>query len=176
VELPGDYADLVENNLISKNPSNGVLGFEYPNPFTPENGFEGTIFFQLAGNRVSNNTFLQNGRKTAPFTGDITLLGGFSELFEMLGYPESHSVNNCVSSNLLTDATFPAKIQGTWGCQNKTTPSPGGGAAAVEYLVGLQREANAIREAVPPVGQPAPPAQPTMPNPCIGVPKNPLCN
>jgi hypothetical protein len=173
VELPGDYADLVEGNLIAGNPSDGVLAFEYPNPFTPENGFEGTIFFQLAGNRISNNLFLNNGSRGGAFAGDVTLAGGFSEVF---GYPESHSVNNCVSSNVLTAATFPAKIQGTWGCQNNTTPSPGGGAPAVEYLVGLQLEAKAIREAVPPVGQPAPPPQRTMPNPCVGVPKNPLCH
>jgi hypothetical protein len=172
IELPGDYADLVERNVIANNPTNGVLGFEYPNPFTPENGFEGTLFFQLAGNRVSSNVFAHNGYRGGAFTGDVTLAGGFSEIF---GYPESHSVNNCVSGNVFTGATFPAKIQGTWGCQNATTPSPGGGLPAVEYLVGLQLEANAIREATPPVGQPAPPPQPTMPRPCEGVPKNPLC-
>ena len=61
VELPGDYADLVEQNVIANNPTNGVLAFEYPNPFTPENGFEGTLFFQLAGNRISNNVFSHNG-------------------------------------------------------------------------------------------------------------------
>jgi hypothetical protein len=173
VELPGDYADLIESNLILKNPTDGVMAFEYPNPFTPENGFEGTIFFQLAGNRVSNNVFAANGSRGGPFTGDIMMAGGFSEVF---GYPESHSENNCVSSNVLTGATFPANIQGTWGCQHATTPSPGGGLPAVEYLVGLQLEADAIREASPPVGQPAPPPQPPMPNPCKGVPKNPLCS
>jgi hypothetical protein len=176
VELPGDYADLVERNVIKGNPNDGVLGFEYANPFTPENGFEETIFFMLAGNRVSNNVFAHNG-SGAPFTGDIMLAGGFSEieLFRLLGYPESHSVNNCVSANVLPDGTFPAHIEGKWGCQNSTTPSPGGGLPAVEYLVGLQLEADAIREAQPPVGQPAPPAQPTMPNPCAGVPKNAIC-
>jgi hypothetical protein len=173
VELPGDYADLVEGNIFFSNPNNGVLGFEYPNPFTPENGFEGTIFFQLAGNRISNNVFVNNGRKGHAFTGDLTLAGGFSEIF---GYPPSNSVNNCASGNFFTDPTFPAKIQGTWGCNNKTTPSPGGGLPAVEYLVGLQQESNAIREAVPPVGQPAPPPQQSMRNPCEGVPKNPLCS
>lgn len=172
VELPGDYADLVAGNVIAGNPTDGVLGFEYPNPFTPENGFEGTIFFQLAGNKVAHNAFWDNGSRGGAFTGDVTLLGGFSEIF---GYPESHSVNNCVSGNRFADATFPADIEGTWGCQNKTTPSPGGGLPAVEYLVGLQLEADAIREAAPPVGQPAPPPQPTMPDPCKGVPKNPLC-
>jgi hypothetical protein len=172
VELPGDYADLIQGNLITGNPSDGVLGFEYPNPFNPEEGFPGTIFFQLAGNRISANLFARNGSRGGAFAGDIMLAGGFSEVF---GYPESHSENNCVSANILTDPTFPANIQKTWGCQHATTPSPGGGLPAVEYLVGLQLEADAIREAIPPVGQPAPPPQPTMPNPCRGVPRNPLC-
>lgn len=172
VELPGTYADLVAGNVIAGNPTDGVLGFEYPNPFTPENGFQGTIFFQLAGNAISHNRFFDNGSRGGAFTGDLTLLGGFSDIF---GYPESHSENNCVRGNLFTGATFPAQITRTWGCQNKTTPSPGGGLPAIEYLVGLQLEANAIREAVPPVGQPAPGPQPTMRNPCRGVPKNPLC-
>jgi hypothetical protein len=177
VELAGDYADLVERNVIVGNPTDGLLGFEYANPFTPENGFMGTTFFQLAGNRVSDNVFAHNGYRGGPFTGDVTLAGGFSEieLFQELGYPESHSYNNCVSHNVLPDATFPAGIEGAWGCQNATTPQPGGGLPAVEYLVALQLEANAIREAVPPVGQPVPPPQPTMPNPCAGVPSNPLC-
>jgi hypothetical protein len=184
VELPGDYADLVEGNKIINNPTDGVLGFEYPNPINGEALLKGedpffpfTLYFQLAGNRISNNVFVHNGSRGGPFTGDIGLMGGFSEieLFKLLGYPESHSVNNCVSSNLLLDATFPANIQGTWGCQNTTTPSPGGGMPAVEYLIGLQLEADAIREAVPPVGQPAPPPQQSMKNPCEGVPENPLC-
>ncbi|MFI4985010.1 MAG: hypothetical protein ACHQAV_03365 [Solirubrobacterales bacterium] len=177
VQLPGDYADLVEKNIIINNANNGVLGFEYANPFTPENNFEGTLFFQLAGNRISSNVFAHNGYRGGAFTGDVTLMGGFSELFQYPGspYPESHSVNNCVSGNLLTDATFPAKIQGTWGCQNNTTPSPGGGEAAVGYLIGNPTEAAKERALHPPVGQPAPPPQPTMPNPCKDVPRNPLC-
>ena len=186
VELPGDYADLVEDDKIVNNPNDGVLGFEYPNPTNGEALLEGkdpfsplTVYFQLAGNRVSSNVFAHNGYndKASPFTGDIALMGGFSEieLFKELGYPESHSVNNCASSNQLADATFPANIQQNQSCTKATTPSPGGGLPAVEYLVGLQVEADAIRAAVPPVGQPAPPPQQTMPNPCKGAPKNPLC-
>ena len=176
IELPGDYADLVEGNAIANNPNNGVLGFEYPNPFTPENGFKGTIFFQLAGNRISGNEFVNNGynpnRTGSPFAGDLSLLSNYAELF---GGPASHSINNCVSGNSFTSATFPANIEGTWGCQNRTTPNPGGGGEAAEYLLTLQGEEKLIKEASPPVGQPAPPEQPTMPNPCDGVPKNPLC-
>jgi hypothetical protein len=53
-----------------------------------------------------------------------------------------------------------------------TTPNPGGGLTFVEYLLELQGESE-NRPMVEPV--PAPPAQPTMPNPCEGVPANPLC-
>jgi hypothetical protein len=173
VILPGDYADLVERNLISNNAYDGVFGIEFPNPFTPppffNPPFEGTIFFQLAGNKISKNEFQHNGYHGGAFTGDVTLASGANEIF--LGI-ESQSKNNCVSGNSFSDATFPKGIQGTWGCQNDTTPNPGGGLPAYEYIVAAGEEAAARRK---PVGQPAPPAQPTMPNPCEGVPKNPLC-
>jgi hypothetical protein len=170
VILPGDYADLVEHNVISNNANDGVFGIEFPNPFTPENGFLGTIFFQLAGNKISNNEFFNNGyHGGSPFTGDVTLASGANEIF--LGI-ESQSKNNCVSGNAFSDATFPANIQGQWGCQHNTTPNPGGGLPAYEYIQASAQEAAFLRK---PVGQPAPPPQPTMPNPCEGVPKNPLC-
>jgi hypothetical protein len=50
-----------------------------------------------------------------------------------------------------------------------------GGYEAVQYLVGNATEAGEARYFNPPVGQPVPPAQPSMPNPCKGVPRNPLC-
>jgi hypothetical protein len=174
--LPGDYADLVTGNVITNNANDGVLGFEYANPFTPQNNFEGSLFFQLAGNRISTNEFANNGyRGGSEFMGDIALMGGFSEVFPETRYPESHSVNNCVSANVLPDATFPANIEGTWGCQHKQTPSPGGGGEAVNYLVTNATEAAEARYYNEPVGQPVPPPQPNMPNPCKGVPRNPLC-
>jgi len=158
IELPGDYADLVEGNTIKNNPTNGVLGFEYPNPFPPT---EQTINFALSGNRISNNTFSGNGTAGGAFAGDITIAGGiFTE-----------STNNCVSGNSLSAATYPANIEETWGCQNKTTPSPNLGFGLIEYLLELQ----AVSEGRTPTPQPAPPAQETMPEPCKGVPVNPLC-
>jgi hypothetical protein len=98
-----------------------------------------------------------------------------SSYAELFGGPPSQSTNNCASGNLFSDLTFPASIEGTWGCQNKTTPNPGGGELAATYLLLLKAEAEFIREISPPVAQPAPPPQPTMPDPCEGVPKNPLC-
>jgi len=176
VVLPGDYADLIEQNLIAGNATNGVVGLEYPNPFPPQ---ADTIFFGMEGNRVSNNIFLDNGHdptyKGNQFAGDLTFTGGYGELF---GGPPPKSENNCASGNLFTDPTFPTKIERAWGCQNKTTPSPGFGGfgpqelpEAVEYLLQIRDESESRK----PVDQPAPPPQPTMPNPCAGVPKNPLC-
>jgi hypothetical protein len=180
VVLPGDYADQVSGNTITNNANDGVLGFEYANPFTPnfeepEKGFEGTLFFQFTGNKIAENTFANNGYRGGwTFTGDIAMMGGFSELFPGSRYEEhpSHSENNCAIANTLADATFPANIEGTWGCQHSHTPSPGGGFEAVEYLVTLPQEAPSPEERT---GQEAPGPQPTMPNPCKGVPTNALC-
>jgi hypothetical protein len=162
VILPSTYADLIENNVISNNEKTGLFGIEFP-----VNG----MFFQLAGNRISNNVFAHNGYLGGPFTGDVTLGSGAIELVTE-GAVESQSKNNCLSGNVFTGATTPANIEGTWGCQHETTPNPGGAPEIYEYI-----EAAAIKAAEErkPVGQPAPPAQATMPNPCRGVPKNPLC-
>ena len=79
------------------------------------------------------------------------------------------SVNNCLSGNSFTAATFPENIQKGWGCQNKTTPNPGG--EPFGYIVTLSAEAQVRTQE----NQPAPPEQPTMPSPCEGVPQNALC-
>jgi hypothetical protein len=160
VELPGDYADLVEENTITDNPTDGVLAFEYPNPFPPQ---AETIDFQNSGNRISGNTFSGNGYKHGLFSGDVAMEGGI--------FGSKESTNNCLSGNSFADATHPANIEGEWGCQNKTTPNAGGGLLFLVYLLRLQAESE-NREAK---AQPAPPAQPTMPNPCWDVPMDPLC-
>lgn len=170
VELPGDYADLIERNTIAGNPTDGVLGFEYPNPFPPQ---EDTIFFQLAGNKIADNRFQNNGYAGGAFAGDVLLQGG------IFGSGESQSTNNCLSDNSFADATYPANIEGTntettpgWGCQNRYTPNPNNGFGAVEYLLEL---AAVSEEGRTPTPQPVPPPQPTMPNPCAGVPVSPPC-
>jgi len=162
VELPGDYADAIEENEITNNASNGILAFEYPNPYPPVEKV--TIFFQNSGNKVANNTLSGNGTLGVDpeFEGDIAFEGG--------AFPPLKSVNNCFSGNTYTKA-FPANIEGTWGCQNETTPNPGGGFGFVGYLLTLQ-EYSQTRTSEP---QAAPPPQETMPNPCREVPINPVC-
>jgi hypothetical protein len=170
VELPGVYGDLVLNNEIKGNPVDGVLAFEYPNPFEPNENLEfpaGTILAQNSGNRVEGNVFENNGylaNKPKQFLGDVAFEGGL--------FGTRKSINNCVSGNTMPDGSYPASIEGTWGCQNATTPNPAAGFNFLEYLLELQEESvnRPGNETVPP-----PPAQETMPDPCEGVPANPLC-
>ncbi len=171
VELPGNYGDLVLDNEIKGNASDGVLAFEYPNPF--EIPFPSwVIFSQNAGNRIEGNEFEGNGYlakyDATGLLGDVAFEGGF--------YGTKQSTNNCVSGNTMPDGSFPTDIEGTWGCQNETTPNPtpktAEAQAFVSYLLELQEESKnrSHYEAVP-----APGPQETMPNPCENVPANPLC-
>jgi hypothetical protein len=155
VMLPGDYADLVANNTIRGNPNFGVLLFEQPWPFPPT---AKTVYYQVAGNRVSSNLIQGNG--TASGGADIGLEGGV--------YGAQNSVDNCFSGNTFA-TSIPANIEGTWGCQNSTTPN--GGSGLLNEILALIAQSGA-RHSRP---QPAPPRQPTMPRPCKGVPRNPLC-
>ena len=75
IELPGDYAVQVKGNTIADNPNDGVLGFEYPNPFPPT---AETIFFQFAANQISNNWFQNNGYNESPLLSGSPFTGGGS--------------------------------------------------------------------------------------------------
>ncbi len=158
VEFPGVYGDAVENNTIKGNVNDGFLGFEYPNPFPPE---EDTIDFALSGVRVANNTFEDNGSEGGPYQRDIMFQGGFF----------TESPNDCAIGNSTPDGTQPEELEGTWSCDNSTTPNPNGGLGAIEWVVYLSESS----AAVPGEPQPEPGPQETMPNPCEGVPTNPLC-
>jgi Right handed beta helix region len=155
IMLPGDYGDLIENNTITGNPTFGVFVFERPDPFPPTSK---TVFFQASGNQVSDNRF--SGNATQPGTADIGLEGGV--------FGTQSSVNNCFSGNTFT-SSIPAAIEGTWGCQNATTPN--GSPNMLNEILALISQSGA-RHSRP---QPAPGRQPTMPRPCRGVPRNSLC-
>ena len=155
--LIGTYADVVDSNTITGNSSAGILGFENPDPFPVTST---TVFFQLSGNKISNNTFSGNATNTDPNAADIVLVGGL--------FGSRQSTNNCLTGNTLAKTT-PPDLATTWDCSNATTPSPGGD--AFNYILALQ----SASQARTPVAQPAPPPQTTMPDPCAGVPVNALC-
>ncbi len=157
--LPGTYADLVQANTIRGNANYGLEALEMPDPFPPG---PTTIFFQLSGNRVEGNKFSGNATNSAnPMAADISMEGG--------GFGSKLSVNNCFTGNSFT-SSIPANIEGTWGCQNPTTPNAG--TALVPSIVQLLSESFSKRHMQ---GQAPPGPQPAMPHPCRGVPRNPLC-
>jgi hypothetical protein len=156
VVLGGDYADLIANNTIRDNPTFGVLVLERPDPFPPTSK---TVYFQSSGNQVSANTVTGNAKLSG--TTDLALEGGV--------FGTMNSVNNCFSGNTFGSSS-PANIEGTWGCQNATTPN--GGDALFAEILKLIAQSGA-RHQKP---QPTPRPQSTMPRPCRGVPRNPLCS
>ncbi len=172
VELPGVMAYDVEDNTITKNVNNGVLGFEYPNPFPPsskkevEEGKTRTIYFQLTGDKVANNTFSENGTAGKLFSSDIMLQGGF------FPHKQFTSDNDCASGNTVPDGVFPAALETDWSCSLSNTPPPDNSGVAILYVQELSEE-NAGRHTG--TDQLAPGPQETMPDPCTGVPANPLC-
>ena len=160
-EWPGNYADLVQNNVIRNNVNFGLLALENPNPFPPT---ANTIYFQVSGNKFANNTFRNNGTRAGG--ADIGLEGGI--------FGTMQSVNNCFTGNRFA-TSIPANIEGTWGCQNTTTPN--GDRGLIGKILDLLNEATpgnpqTLRHAT---GQPAPPPQPTMPRPCRGLRFTGLC-
>jgi hypothetical protein len=155
VVLGGDYADLIEDNTIRDNPTFGVLVLERPDPFPVQSD---TVYFQSSGDRVSDNTL--TGNATVQGTYDLGLEGGV--------FGTQNSVNDCFSGNTFATSS-PADIEGTWGCQNATTPN--GGITLFNEILTLVKQSGARHQRP----QPAPHRQPTMPGPCKGVPRNPLC-
>jgi hypothetical protein len=154
IALVGTYGDLVSNNTVTGNRNFGIVGFENPVPFPPT---DQTIYFQLAGNRIERNTVRGSG------FADLALAGGL--------FGAKQSVNNCFAGNAAAK-TLPGDLS-PWSCALATTPNPDPATAqaVVTELLRLQTENLAHSQK----GQPAPPRQPTMPHPCRGVPKNPLC-
>jgi len=154
LEPVGTYGDLFTDNTISANENFGILGVENPVPFPPT---ADTIYFQLAGNAFTNNKVAGGGY------ADIALAGGL--------FGAKQSVDNCFAGNVYK-TSLPADLS-PWSCSLDQTPNPDPVAAGqlLGIVIKLQGESMARKAR----GQPAPPAQPTMPKPCAGAPKNLLC-
>jgi hypothetical protein len=153
--LLGAYGNVVTNNLITGNANFGLLGIENPVPFPPT---PKTIYFQLSGNRVVNNTI--GGGKYA----DLAFEGGL--------FGSKESVNNCFSGNRV-GKSLPADLT-PWSCALDSTPNSDSATTGTLFDTVLQliTESRARR----PQPQPPPPPQPSMPRPCTGPPgRSPLC-
>jgi hypothetical protein len=153
--LLGAYGDLVTSNVITGNPNFGLLGIENPVPFPPT---PKTLYFQLSGNKVVNNTI--SGGKYA----DLAFEGGL--------FGPKQSVNNCFSGNRV-GKSLPADLS-AWSCSLQTTPNadPATTNQVFTTVLQLMTESRARRQQL----QPPPPPQPTMPRPCTGPPgRSPLC-
>src|SRR5262249_59276539 len=96
--------------------------------------------FQLSGNKIFGNKFVNNGTPPDTNSADITLAGGL--------FGTQQSVNNCVSNNKLTTSS-PANIQVNWACKLPTTPNPG--AAALAFILQQQPKAHARTHLAQPV-------------------------
>jgi hypothetical protein len=144
----GTYGDLFLDNTIAGNPNFGILGVENP---------VGGVSFQLQGNRFDGN------KVSGGHIADIAIAGGF--------FGQKQSINNCFSGNTFS-TSLPADLS-AWDCANTTTPNPDATASGrvLSAVVQLQNQSAGRTQR----SQPAPPPQPTMPHPCRGVPRNPLC-
>jgi len=154
IEPLGTYGDLFTGNHVYGNANFGILALENPDPFPPT---ASTVYFQLSG-----NAFVENRIEGGKYAG-LALVGGL--------FGAKQSVDNCVDGN--TGTTLPADMS-AWSCSLATTPNPD--LATSQQLVGVAVTLQGQSLARKMKGQPAPPPQPTMPKPCAGAPKNPLCS
>jgi len=154
IELVATYGDLITANHVSSNRNFGIVGFENPVPFPPT---PDTIYFQLSGNRIEQNLAFGAGY------ADIAIEGGL--------FGQKASVNNCFAGNQ-AKKTLPADLS-PWSCDLQTTPNPDAVTAGTLLGILLKLQDENLKHIQK--GQPAPPAQPTMPRPCRGAPRNPLC-
>ncbi len=112
VEFPGVYGDAVEGNTIKGNANDGFLGFEYPNPYPPE---EDTILFGFSGVKVADNTFEENGGSGGPYARDIMFQGGVF----------TSSLNDCAIGNTTPDGTrYRRTSKANGACDNAHDAQP----------------------------------------------------
>lgn len=200
--LAGTRRIAVYHNRIIDNGSWGVLVADLPDQETPPTAYDGEncqggiylvppgvagqtpiCYFQALGNQVLDNYFEGNGSYGNPTNGDVAL---FTTASVSLASPHTVYDADCFSRNSdphgFTSDPPAAQSDPLLQCDE---PSPGNpdpalaeqAECAAQLLVvcpsasvaGLNYpHATSVKLAMPP-------AQPTMPNPCAGVPANPWC-
>lgn len=177
IELSGGQMDTVISNTVANQGAWGILTHDYPDTETPPppSHCQGGIplgkvcFFKAYGNQVSGNTLSHNGFFSNPTNSD-------------LANESKDPLKNCFFGNTdpITLTSDPANIE------SSNVDGPPCNAAGPGDSAGLfvQAACDAGLIACPPgTTYPKQTAvhmmplsnQPTMPNPCAGVPANPWC-
>lgn len=153
IVLLGTYGDLVSQNVVARNRNVGVLTLEFPWSYPRSRR---VVHFQLAGNRVERNA-VSGSRLGIAFEGGL--------------FGSKRSVDNCFLDNRYV-SSLPADLR-PFTCAKATTPNSG--AAAGKRVLAVVAKLHSRFLARRAHGQPVPPPQPTMRDPCAGAPSNPLC-
>jgi hypothetical protein len=186
--VAGGRNDVITNNRFENNGAWGVLIVPYPDTSTPPpvahcvggdpNGLPSIglkgCYYGAWGNEIAGNTFKANGAFANPTNGDLADLS------------DVHNPGNCWHDNInpagVTSA--PSRLQQT----NGTCGVAQGGAKVIGSDLSNQVlcAAEVFSPCPPKPGMAYPrasrvtlsplPRQPTMPNPCNGVPANPWCS
>jgi hypothetical protein len=185
VEISGGAYDTVRANLIANQGAWGVVTHDYPDTETPPPGShcQGGVqisktlcLFPARGNRVYGNVFSGNGSFGNVTNGDLGTVGLLSAATPRNCFFANHATNGPVTSS-------PAHIQRP-GVDGRPCSKPGTTSNA-DLLGQLICATGATGLGSCPTGSHYPkqtrivmapiPRLPSMPNPCLGVPRNGFC-
>lgn len=184
--LAGSRNVTLYHNTVVHNGAWGELIADLPDQESAPSGYpqcrggiwepnSGICYFQAYGNVSEDNVFSQNGFYGNPSNGDV----GLATL--------PNNPGNCFSGDTVPDGTDPPAIETNplYAPTNGVCTTPNGGdegVLAAEAICASQLLAPCpnLPEANYPRPDPIfalsmPAAQPTMPDPCAGVPSNPWC-
>ncbi len=190
ISIAGGRHDIVMRNQIHDNGSWGIILVPFPDTGAPpavshcEGGISLTAlgipcFYDDWGNELRDNTFTNNGTFANPTNGDIADASGTD--------PRAQAEVNCIHDNHATSGAL--VVEPATSATHTTCGVPGAGAALLSPLIAeiacagnvgvLGKPCDGLPTPTYPKKKPAVirpmPAQPTMANPCLGVPTNAWC-
>jgi hypothetical protein len=178
--LSGGRNDTVMDNTFSNNGAWGTLFVPYPDSNKPEQGqtckgkggVQNKVFgcvFDPMNDALLHNTYSNNGYFANPGNGD------FGQIVIYSGQPQ-----NCYIGNTAPNGSTPSDLEQTQSvCGTLTTAANTGGPLLSQVLCDTRDGSCPAGASYPKPTKvemhPLPANLPTMPNPCVGVPKNSWC-
>jgi hypothetical protein len=188
--IAGGHNDLVVGNTFSGNNAWGVLLVPYPGveesppPQVPQEDnckggtkVENECLYEPYANEIEGNTFANNGGYKNPSNGDIGEVAS----------PNPAVLTNCWHGNVEEGGGEPSSEPKAIQTTHATCSSPDLGGEPASSVLGAQAtcDSQLLAECPSVPGEEYPrssnvkllplPTQPTMPNPCLGVPYNTWC-